>query len=38
MTKVTLFSQIVGKLDKNSFKKLVKDKQADNHQKGFNSG
>jgi hypothetical protein len=37
MTKVTLFSQIVGKLDKNIFKKLVKAKQTDKHQKGFNS-
>ena len=37
MTKVTLFSQIVGKLDKNIFKKLVKEKQTDKHQKGFNS-
>jgi len=37
MTKVTLFSQIIGKLSKEIFKKLVKEKQTDKYQKGFNS-
>jgi len=37
MTKVTLFSQIIGKLSKDIFRKLVKDKQTDKYQKGFNS-
>ena len=37
MTNINLFSQIVSKLDKSIFKKLVKEKQTDKHQKGFNS-
>ena len=37
MTKVTLFSQIIGKLSKEIFKKLVKEKQTDKYQKGFNT-
>jgi len=37
MTKVTLFSQIIGKLDKCIFKKLVKEKSTDKYHKGFNS-
>jgi len=37
MTNINLFSQIVSKLDKPIFKKLVKEKQTDKHQKGFNS-
>ena len=37
MTKVTLFSQIIGKLDKLIFKKLVKEKSTDKYCKGFSS-
>ena len=37
MTNLTLFSQIISKLDRISFSKLVKEKQTDKHQKGFNS-
>lgn len=37
MTNVTLFSQIISKLDRLKFLKLVKEKQTDKHQKGFNS-
>ena len=37
MIKVTLFSQIISKLDSSKFKKLVNQHQADKHQKGFNS-
>ncbi|ANQ52283.1 IS4 family transposase [Flammeovirga sp. MY04] len=37
MSKVNLFSQIVSKLDRNSFKKLVAEKKTDKHQKGFTS-
>ena len=37
MTNITLFSQIIKKLDRSSFNKLVKDKQTDKHCKGFNS-
>lgn len=37
MVKVTLFSQIISKLDNTKFKSLVKDYQTDKHQKGFNS-
>ncbi|MDR2234293.1 MAG: DUF4372 domain-containing protein [Tannerella sp.] len=37
MTKVTLFSQIIGKLNKEIFKKLVREHQSDKYQKGFNS-
>ncbi len=37
MTNVTLFSQIISKLDRLKFSKLVKDHQTDKHQKGYNS-
>lgn len=37
MTNITLFSQIIKKLDRSSFNKLVKEKQTDKHAKGFNS-
>ena len=37
MTNVTLFSQIIGKLDRLNFSKLVKEKETDKHQKGYNS-
>ncbi|WP_199287778.1 IS4 family transposase [Pseudotamlana carrageenivorans] len=37
MTNITLFSQIISKLDRSSFSKLLKAKGIDKHQKGFNS-
>jgi hypothetical protein len=37
MTNVNLFSQIISKLNRVSFNKLVKEKQTDKHQKGYNS-
>ncbi len=37
MANITLFSQIISKLDRNSFARLVKEKQTDKHQKGYNS-
>ena len=37
MVNVTLFSQIISKLDRLKFNKLVKDKQTDKYQKGYNS-
>ena len=37
MVKVNLFSQIISKLDRSSFKSLVEEHQTDKHQKGFNS-
>ena len=37
MTNITLFSQIISKLDRRKFSKLVKERQTDKHQKGFNS-
>lgn len=37
MTNITLFSQIISKLNRLRFSKLVKTKQTDKHQKGFNS-
>ena len=37
MTNITLFSQIIKKLDRSSFNKLVKEKQTDKHSKGFDS-
>jgi hypothetical protein len=37
MTNITLFSQIISKLDRLKFSKLVKEKQSDKHQKGYNS-
>lgn len=37
MENITLFSQIISKLDRFSFRKLVKKRATDKHQKGFNS-
>lgn len=37
MVKITLFSQIISKLDRFKFNKLVNAKQTDKHQKGYNS-
>lgn len=37
MTNVNLFSQIISKLDRNSFKRIVEKYKTDKHQKGFNS-
>lgn len=37
MTNVTLFSQIISKLDRLSFNKIVRTRQTDKHKKGFNS-
>ena len=37
MANITLFSQIVSKLDRLSFSKIVKKKETDKHQKGYNS-
>lgn len=37
MTNITLFSQIISKLDRSIFSKLVNEKLTDKHQKGFNS-
>lgn len=37
MTNITLFSQIIKKIERSSFNKLVKDIQTDKHSKGFNS-
>jgi hypothetical protein len=37
MANITLFSQIISKLDKEKFKKLVKSKGTDKHNKGFSS-
>ena len=37
MANITLFSQIISKLDRRSFSKLVEEKQSDKHQKGYNS-
>jgi hypothetical protein len=37
MTNLNLFSQIISKLDRTSFKKLVKGKETDKHQKGYSS-
>lgn len=37
MTNLNLFSQIVSKLDRTSFKKLVDEKKTDKHQKGYSS-
>ncbi len=35
MVNITLFSQIIGKLDRSKFKKLVKKRNSDKHQKGL---
>lgn len=37
MENITLFSQIISKLDRFSFRKLVQKRDTDKHQKGFNS-
>jgi hypothetical protein len=37
MSNITLFSQIISKLDRAKFTKLVKVKESDKHSKGFNS-
>jgi len=37
MINITLFSQIISKLDRNQFSKLVKLHKTDKHQKGYNS-
>lgn len=37
MTNITLFSQIIRKLDRSKFNKLVCEKATDKHNKGFNS-
>lgn len=37
MSNITLFSQIISKLDRNKFSKLVKKKETDKHNKGYNS-
>lgn len=37
MTNVNLFSQIISRLDRSVFKKLVSAKSTDKHQKGYNS-
>lgn len=37
MSKINLFSQIISKLDRSSFKTLVKDLSTDKHQKGYSS-
>lgn len=37
MANITLFSQIIKKLDRSSFNKMAKEKQTDKHSKGFNS-
>lgn len=37
MTNLTLFAQIIGKLDSRKFKKIVLQHQSDKHQKGYSS-
>lgn len=37
MTKINLFAQIISKLDRSSFKSIVKERESDKHQKGYNS-
>lgn len=37
MANINLFSQIISKLDRHKFNKLVKEKETDKHQKGYNS-
>lgn len=37
MSNITLFSQIISKLNRNSFTKIVRERQSDKHQKGYNS-
>ncbi len=37
MSNINLFSQIISKLDRSVFSRIVKDKETDKHQKGFTS-
>lgn len=37
MANITLFSQIIARIDRHEFSKLVKGKQSDKHHKGYNS-
>ncbi|MGL1889963.1 MAG: IS4 family transposase [Reichenbachiella sp.] len=37
MSKINLFSQIISKIERSSFKRLTKEKQTDKHSKGYNS-
>lgn len=37
MSNITLFSQIISKLNRNSFTKIVRERETDKHQKGYNS-
>jgi len=37
MSNLTLFSQIISKIDRNPFRKLVLEKDTDKHEKGYNS-
>jgi hypothetical protein len=37
MSNLNLFSQIISKIDRNSFRKLVLEKDTDKHSKGYNS-
>ena len=37
MSKITLFAQIISRLDRSAFNKLVREKQTDKHNKGYNS-
>ena len=37
MSNITLFSQIISKIDRQKFSKLLKERQSDKHQKGYNS-
>jgi len=37
MANITLFSQIISKLDRSKFSKIVDKKETDKHNKGFSS-
>ncbi|WP_158981057.1 DUF4372 domain-containing protein, partial [Flavobacterium sp. I-STPP5a] len=37
MSNITLFSQIISKLDRSKFSKIVARKETDKHNKGFSS-
>jgi hypothetical protein len=37
MSNINLFSQIISRLDRSQFSKLVKERKSDKHQKGYNS-
>jgi hypothetical protein len=37
MSNINLFSQIISRLDRSEFSKLVKERETDKHQKGYNS-